>query len=37
MMDDDVKQSVEWVEGETEVLGESLPNCRFVHQKSHMT
>jgi hypothetical protein len=22
--------------GETEVLGENLPQCRFVHQKLHM-
>jgi hypothetical protein len=27
---------VERLEGETEVLGENLPQCRFVHHKSHM-
>jgi hypothetical protein len=32
-----VEQSVEWMAGETEVLGENLPPCRFVHHKSHMT
>jgi hypothetical protein len=25
-----------WLEGETEVLGENLPQCRFVHHKPHM-
>jgi hypothetical protein len=29
-------KSVEWLAGETEVLGENLPQCRFVHQKPHM-
>jgi hypothetical protein len=32
-----VEQSVEFVAGETEVLGENLSQCRFVHYKSHMT
>jgi hypothetical protein len=33
-----VEQSVEWeLEGETEVLGEILPQRHFAHHKSHMT
>jgi hypothetical protein len=33
-----VEQMVEWrLAGETEVLGENLPQRLFVHHKSHMT
>jgi hypothetical protein len=27
---------VELMTGETEVFGENLPQCRFVHHKPHM-
>jgi hypothetical protein len=33
-----VEQLVEWrLVGETEVLGENLPQRHLVHRKSHMT
>jgi hypothetical protein len=33
-----VEKLVEWrLAGETEVLGENLPQLHFVHYKSHMT
>jgi hypothetical protein len=31
-----MEKSVEWLAGETEVLGENLPQFRFVHHKPHM-
>jgi hypothetical protein len=31
-----VQQSVEWLAGETEILGENLPRYSFDHHKSHM-
>jgi hypothetical protein len=27
---------VEWLTGETEVFGENLPQCRFVHHKRRL-
>jgi hypothetical protein len=37
MMNDEAEQSVECLAWETEVVGENLPQFRFVHHKSHMT
>jgi hypothetical protein len=31
-----MEKSVEWLAGETEAVGENLPQCRFVHHKPHM-
>jgi hypothetical protein len=31
-----VQQSVECLAGETDLLGENLPQCRLVHHKLHM-
>jgi hypothetical protein len=31
-----MEKLVEWLAGETEVLGENLPQCRFVPHKPHM-
>jgi hypothetical protein len=31
-----MEKLVEWLAGETEVLGEKLLQCRFVHHKPHM-
>jgi hypothetical protein len=30
-----MQKLVEWLAEETEVLGENLPQCRFVHHKPH--
>jgi hypothetical protein len=32
-----MKKLVEWMAGETEVLGENLPSRHFFHHKSHLT
>jgi hypothetical protein len=32
-----MENSMEWMAGETEVLGEYLPRRHFVHHKSHLT
>jgi hypothetical protein len=31
-----MEKLVEWLAGETELLGENLPQCHFVHHKPHM-
>jgi hypothetical protein len=31
-----MEKMVEWLAGKTEVLGENLPQCRFIHHKPHM-
>jgi hypothetical protein len=37
MMMVSVEQMMEWrLAGETEVVGENLPQCHYVHHKSHM-
>jgi hypothetical protein len=34
--DGEIEKLVEWLAGETEVLGENLPQCCFAHHKPHM-
>jgi hypothetical protein len=31
-----MEKLMEWLAGKTEVLGENLPQCRFVHHKPHI-
>jgi hypothetical protein len=31
-----MEKLVEWLAGEIEILGENLPQCRYVHHKTHM-
>jgi hypothetical protein len=31
-----MEKLVEWLTGESEILGENLSQCRFVHHKLHM-
>jgi hypothetical protein len=31
-----MEKLMEWLVGETEVLGENMPQCLFVHHKPHM-
>jgi hypothetical protein len=32
-----MEQSVQWLAVEIEIFGENLPQCRYVHHKSHMS